>query len=531
MNGDLGDFQTPPALVSAVLSRLGATGSRWPRVLEPTCGKGNFLAGLLALDPPPREVIGIEAQAGHLADAKAVARGAPEPVRVVLTGANVFDADMTGDALGWHDDSGPILVVGNPPWVTNSALGALGSGNRPVRVNLKSAKGLDAVTGASNFDIAEAIWLKLLTELSGEDTTIALLCKTSVARNVLEYAKKTALPVTAASVVKIDARAWFNASVDACLLCVTLGVHRSAGVPGRIPVFAGLDAVEPVAAMGFARGRLVADLDAYAPFAFADGRCPLEWRQGLKHDAAGVMELTVIGGDSGGLRNKRGEAVDIEHAPAFPLLKGSDLSRPPPAVPTRRVIVTQRFLGDDTARLRDEAPRTWAYLRSHSRAFAARKSSIYRGRPEFAMFGVGPYCFAPYKVAVSGLHKAPVFHAVGPAGGRPVMLDDTGYYLACGSPEQAALAAALLNGPGALGLLRALSFPGAKRPVTKAILSRIDVFALLDRADRPALLSRAGGDVARLSGRPPEWPDRLETLFEAPAGPPPLPLTLINVNA
>ncbi|MCA1685615.1 MAG: hypothetical protein LC745_06440, partial [Planctomycetia bacterium] len=175
--------------------------------------------------------------------------------------------------------------------------------------------------------------------------------------------------------------------------------------------------------------------------------------------------------------------------------------------------------GDDTGRLRDAAPGLWAYLWAHAGAFSRRKSSIYRNRPEFAMFGVGPYCFAPYKVAVSGLHKAPVFHAVGPQGGRPVMLDDTGYFLACRSPEQAALAAGLLNGPDALGLLRALAFPGAKRPVTKAALRRVDLRALLARsADRPALLDRAGAEVSRLSGRPPEWPEPLDSLLETATG-------------
>jgi predicted RNA methylase len=73
---DLGDFQTPPALVAAVLDRLGPVGARWARVLEPTCGAGSFLAGLLALDPPPREILGVEIQAGHLAAAREVPRGA-----------------------------------------------------------------------------------------------------------------------------------------------------------------------------------------------------------------------------------------------------------------------------------------------------------------------------------------------------------------------------------------------------------------------------------------------------------------------
>jgi hypothetical protein len=53
---DLGDFQTPSELVAEVLDTLGPIGVRWPRVLEPTCGRGHFIGGLLALAEPPREI-------------------------------------------------------------------------------------------------------------------------------------------------------------------------------------------------------------------------------------------------------------------------------------------------------------------------------------------------------------------------------------------------------------------------------------------------------------------------------------------
>jgi len=519
---DLGDYQTPPGLVAAVLDRLGPVGRRWPRVLEPTCGRGHFLAGLLALDPPPREVQGVELQPGHLDAAREMALRSAGPVRVGLTGANLFDLDLAR-ALDWQG-GGPLLVVGNPPWVTNSGLGALGSGNRPRRVNAANLRGIDAMTGSSNFDIAEAVWVKVLVELAAQQPTVALLCKTAVARRVLEHADRAGLPVAAASVFKLDARAWFGASVDACLLCVTLGpaaaaVSTPAARPlDRVPVYDRLDAAGPSGRMGFVRGRLVADLDAYAAAAGADGLGPIEWRQGLKHDLAGVMELTE--GEGGVLRNRTGEAVDVEPEYVYPLLKGSDLARPGPVrAATRRVIVTQRSVGEDTAGLRAEAPRLWAYLNGHAGGFAARKSSVYRGRPPFSMFGVGPYTFSPFKVAVSGLHRAAAFHAVGPVGGRPTMLDDTAYFLPCRSAEQAALAAVLLNRPEAPALLRALSFPGAKRSVTKAALRRVDLRALLGRADRAAWLAAAGPKAERLGGRPAEWPDRLETLLGPATGP------------
>ncbi len=511
MRADLGDFQTPPALVAAVLKRLGPVAARWPRVLEPTCGRGNFLAGLLALDPPPAEIRGIELQADHLDAARRVISQAPESVRVDLAAGNLFDLDLRADALAWQQQ-GPLLVVGNPPWVTNSELGSLESGNRPRRINQKAARGIDAMTGSSNFDIAEAVWLKLLTDLADERPTIALLCKTSVARNVLEHALRRNLPIVDASLVRIDAKAWFGASVEACLLCLTLVAESEPVTLTRIPVFDALDSHEPRGFMGFAHGRIVADLDAYASFLPFDGTCPITWRQGVKHDAADVMELSQD--PLGALRNKGGESLEIEAEHVYPLLKGSDLSRPSPITVNRRVIVTQRALGDDTERLNDQAPKLWSYLHAHIDRFTRRKSSIYRGRPRFAMFGIGPYSFAPYKVAVSGLHRRPVFHTVGPDAGRPVMLDDTCYFLACRSPVQAALVATLLNGPDAQGLLGALALPGAKRAVTKALLQRLDLRALLDHADRPSLLALAGKEVARLCGRPPLWPVPLESIFD-----------------
>ena len=51
------------------------------------------------------------------------------------------------------------------------------------------------------------------------------------------------------------------------------------------------------------------------------------------------------------------------------------------------------------------APRLWSYLQAHAGSFTNRKSSIYRGQPPFALFGIGPYSFAPFKVAIGGLQQ------------------------------------------------------------------------------------------------------------------------------
>jgi SAM-dependent methyltransferase len=483
---DLGDFQTPPDLVKAVLASLGPIGVRYPRVLEPTCGTGQFVAGLLEAPLPPREIVAIEIQEAHCQKARQMAaERASRATRVEVIRANLFDLDLKRD-LVWHE-GGPLLVIGNPPWVTSAKLGVLSRPAPLAKRNIKRLPGIEARTGASNFDLAEAVWLKLLFELADLAPTLALLCKTSVARAVLQYAQRARLGIRAASIHRIDASRCFGASVDACLLSVSLGeLERSVSVA----VFADLKGTRLGTTWGFARGRLVANVDVYKRSSLADGNCPRTWRQGLKHDAADVMELL---GDprSGRLRNHAGDEVAVESAWVYPLAKGADLNALPASAPLRAVIVTQQRIGQDTTHLAESAPRLWSYLQSHAARFARRKSSIYRGQPPFALFGVGPYSFSPYKVAVSGLHKSPRFRMVAARDHRPVMLDDTCYFLACESAAEAAALAALCNHPLAIDFLRSVSFPDAKRPITKKLLQCLDLGAVLAHAKREDLLARA----------------------------------------
>src|SRR5208337_4194411 len=143
--GDLGDFQTPRDLVDAVLHTLGPIASRWTRILEPTCGSGSFLQALLEHKAPPRELIGIEIQEPYWTMARSLAGKHPGS-RVDILRANLFDLDLrTG--LPWRD-RGPLLVVGNPPWITAAALGKLDSGNVPSKRNLKELPGIEARTGS-----------------------------------------------------------------------------------------------------------------------------------------------------------------------------------------------------------------------------------------------------------------------------------------------------------------------------------------------------------------------------------------------
>ena len=252
-------------------------------------------------------MIGIEIQEAHQAAAVALS-GNAAGTRVQIIRASLFDVDLRA-GLSWRE-TGPLLVLGNPPWVTSAALGKLGSSNLPGKWNIKNLKGLDAVTGSSNFDIAEAVWFKLLVELAELRPTIALLCKMSVARAVLEQARKWGVPVSDAAIYEIDAARWFGAAVGACLLRVTLGDQPADTL---IPVYGGLDEPAPLRSMGYHEGKLVADFAAVNRCSFALGRCPLTWRQGVKHDAASVMELEWRQGPGvPGWHNKLGQDVDVD---------------------------------------------------------------------------------------------------------------------------------------------------------------------------------------------------------------------------
>jgi hypothetical protein len=182
------------------------------------------------------------------------------------------------------------------------------------------------------------------------------------------------------------------------------------------------------------------------------------------------MELSLRDGE---LVNAFGEVVAIEESLIFPLLKSSDLANGRAA--RRHVIVPQMALGQDTGALRSVAPKAWRYLTRHRALLDGRKSSIYRGQPAFALFGIGDYTFAPWKVAISGLYKRLEFCLVGPIGGRPTLVDDTCYFLPFARAGEARAALRALRSEPAQAYLQARIFWDAKRPINKALLQNLDL--------------------------------------------------------
>jgi hypothetical protein len=343
-----------------------------------------------------------------------------------------------------------------------------------VKSNFLRRSGFDAISGKSNFDISEWMLLEILRWFEHRAGDVAMLVKTSVARKVLAHAFDQRAALSDAFLIRIDAKRYFRASVDACLLVMRFS-HNSVDSSYDYTVFDSLDDTCGHR-VGHRCGLTVSDLDRFEANSFLVGQSPKRWRSGIKHDAAAVMEFTLT---ERGLENGSGEVVKLEPTYLFPLLKGSDVGSGK-RWRNKYLLVTQNHVGESTDRIRAVAPLTWDYLMRHAEAMEARGSAIYKKNPRFSIFGVGDYAFRLWRIAICGLYKTPRFRLVGPIGGRPVMFDDTVYYLSFDTEEDAHDTLDKLNSKPALDLLSSLIFRDEKRPVKTGILNILD-WTHLDR--------------------------------------------------
>ncbi len=313
-----------------------------------------------------------------------------------------------------------------------------------------------------------------------------MLCKTATARKVLRHFWKTEGGLEGSRLFRINAKTEFDVAVDACLLFAN-GKRTGKRVA---TVFSDLDSTSASARIGFVGGDLVSNIDAYQTHRNLDGgTSTYTWRSGVKHDAGSIMEFTR---DGHKLINGFGVAVEIEEEYVFPLLKSSDLGNGRITI-RKAVLVTQtyrrRYFGDPT-----ESSENLAVLDAPCGRLDGRKSSIYNDRPRFSVFGIGSYSFAPWKVAVSGLYKNISFVVVPPCDERPVMVDDTCYFIPCQSREEAELLFELLSSTAAKEFLSSLVFADSKRPITTDVLRRLSFVELardLGRLDELQWLVRS----------------------------------------
>ena len=478
---EFGDFQTPIGLARRVADRVADLGFAPASIVEPSCGVGNLLFAAADRFPGFQRAVGIEVQRPYLDTLGERRSGRADAERITMTLANFFEHDW-GAALAALP--GPLLVIGNPPWATNAQLSAGGSGNLPEKSNFQKHAGMDAITGKSNFDISEALLLRLTRLLAGRDAVLAMLCKTSVARRVLTHLWQAETQIRDAALYRIDSASEFGAAVDACLFACRFG----AGVSEHSAlVFPSIDASTPSQRIGFRDGKLLANTEMHDRWRHLQGEEVYRWRSGIKHDCADVCELV---GQPGAWRNGVGEAVDIEPDFLYPMLKASDLGNGRVHAPRRWMLVTQRSVGQDTSRIAAAAPRTWAYLMANAARFERRASVIYRNRPPFAMFGIGDYSFAQWKVGIAALYKKIEFRIISPHNGQPVVLDDTCCFIPCGSGDEAGLVADLLSSGPAREFYSAFVFWDAKRPITVDLLRRLDLRRVAREMDRESEFDR-----------------------------------------
>lgn len=460
-----GDFQTPAILAEEVVDVLIRNHNVHPdMVIEPSCGQGTFLLAALKAFPNAK-VVGFEVNPIYVAEAQEKIKARGDDLRGEAKQGDFFNVDWE---TFLRKRSGNLLILGNPPWVTSSELGMINSQNLPSKCNFQNRRGIEAITGSGNFDISEWMILRNVDWVSNRNGSIAVLCKYAVARKVMRQIRYNNQTQFFGHIYQIDAKKYFDASVNACLFVLTQN-----GVQGDCEVYESLNKKKPSLIIGKRDGYIINDVAKYKHKRHLLGHdLHYKWRSGLKHDCSKVMELKKLGDK---YENGYGELFRIENNYTYPLLKGSDIGNCRTKSCRKYVIVTQKHVGESTEKIKVDAPMTWKYLQTHSTVLNQRRSSIFKGKPPYSIFGIGDYAFKPWKIAISCLYKELKFCIVGPIGNRPVMFDDTVAFLSFETEAEANFILKLLKSKPATDFLTSMIFWDEKRPITINILRRLSL--------------------------------------------------------
>ncbi|MGF1532815.1 MAG: hypothetical protein ACFCUI_03880, partial [Bernardetiaceae bacterium] len=207
---EYGDFQTNYPLAKSIADEAFRRCDPIAFVLEPTCGKGNFILACLHQQKPLQKIVGIDIHPSYVWEAKLnvlcyfLANPTFPKPEIDLIQANAFTFDYT--KLAQSTVHLRTLVIGNPPWVTNADLGAITSKNLPKKSNIKNHKGIDAITGKGNFDVGEYLSLSIIQKFQYHNGLFAFLLKSSVIRNILYNQKKNHFKIGHPEQLTIDAK-------------------------------------------------------------------------------------------------------------------------------------------------------------------------------------------------------------------------------------------------------------------------------------------------------------------------------------
>ena len=493
---EYGDYQTNTELSDKAIALLVSKNISPEIIVEPTCGKGNFIIASLKNFSTIKKIFGIEIYKPYVWETKfniihlyltndSLQNKLNRKPEIEIIHCSVFNYDFKEIAHQFASDK--ILIIGNPPWVMNSTLGSLNSKNLPKKTNFKNHNGLDAMTGKGNFDIAEFITLSLLRTFQKMEGHLFFLVKNSVIKNIVFEQPRNNFEIKSLEKYSIDSKKEFNVSVESSLFygqlnskpvyeCQEFNFYQS-------------DNQLIISKFGWINNKFVSNIDTYTHTKEIDGECPFVWRQGMKHDCTLVMELEKAGGNpqNGYYINGLKEEIKLEDDLVYGLLKSSDLKNTVINQTRKFTIVTQKKVGQDTQYIKSDFPKTYQYLINHQSNFEARKSSIYVNKPSFSIFVIGDYSFKSFKVAISGLYKTFHFTLILPQSNKPVMLDDTCYLLGFDKVEFAVYTLILLNSETTKDFLQSITFADAKRTFTKDVLMRIDLLKLAKRINKKYL--------------------------------------------
>lgn len=461
---EFGDYQTPIEFCDKVIDILKDNRIEPTIILEPTFGEGNFVKSSEIKFNSVKQIYGIELNKEYYDKSATFSK------KFMGFNENIFSFNHS-KIINKISNNDKLLILGNPPWVTNSQLMAENLKNLPQKSNFKDLKGIDSITGASNFDISEYIIIDLLNNYKDTNCNISMLCKTTVATNIIKEINKYEFSLSDIKIYNFDAKKIFNVNCHACLFIAKISNIKE----NYAKVYDMTNPNEELYKIGWKNNKFYSRIDGKTDI---DGTFPFEWRQGIKHDCSKIMELEK---ESEYLyRNKNNEEVQIEETLVYPLLKSSELKKNYIDETKRYVIVTQKKAKQDTKYIKSLSPKLWDYLNKHKYYFDNRKSSIYKNSSDFSMFGIGEYSFSKYKVAISGFYKEPNFVVL--VGNRkPIMLDDTCYFISFENEKDALITMTLLNSKIVKDFLNSIAFLDKKRPYTKEILKRIDLKKILEK--------------------------------------------------
>ncbi|MDH5401044.1 MAG: SAM-dependent methyltransferase [Candidatus Heimdallarchaeota archaeon] len=454
---EFGDFQTPQSLTDAICQHFSL--KIFPKtIIEPTCGIGNFVLSGLKYFQTLNKIMAYDINENYIQ--KTVTRVkklviGKENCKINIQPANFYQLDWSKILIQAEE---PILLIGNLPWITNSELSQFQGLNLPEKANFEKELGIHAIMGNSNFDISEWMISTILDSINQKKTFLIFICKTNVARKILRKIWTENKINVVANIYKINARKLFSIAVDACIFELSISnqlENKSCNVYNNL----GNDVIEK---WGLHFNKIIRNIDLFLQSYtyYSRKNQEIKWRSGVKHNCRKILELYKKNGQ---LYNLLGEKVDIEDTYLFPYMKSSCLQKED-VIPRKWIIITQKSPSDNTEHISNVAPKTWDYLIKHEEYFTNRKSRVFK-KTKFSIFGVGDYTFKSWKIAISSMYKQIKFVKLGVYEDKPIVLDDTCYFLSFQDEQQADNMLKHLNSSEIHSLLDAMTFWDDKRPI------------------------------------------------------------------